>query len=74
MNTSNPLPSLSATEATPFDDGALYDLVVGNLDHDLDFYLGMARTAGGPVLDVACGSEDAKRIPATFLEKFPCSE
>jgi SAM-dependent methyltransferase len=45
-----------AAEATPFDDGALYDLVVGNLDFDLDFYLSLAQAARGPVLDVACGT------------------
>jgi SAM-dependent methyltransferase len=43
-------------EATPFDDGALYDLIVGNADFDLGFYLGLAKAAGGPVLEVACGT------------------
>lgn len=41
---------------TPFDDGALYDLFFENLDLGLDFYLGIARAANGPVLDVACGT------------------
>jgi SAM-dependent methyltransferase len=45
-----------ATEATPFDDGALYDLFFERLDLGLDFYLGLARATGGPVLDVACGT------------------
>ncbi len=45
-----------AEPATPFDDGTLYDVVLGALDHDLDFYLGLARAANGPVLDVACGT------------------
>jgi SAM-dependent methyltransferase len=43
-------------EATPFDDGALYDLFFERLDLGLDFYLGLARAAGGPVLDLACGT------------------
>jgi SAM-dependent methyltransferase len=45
-----------ATDKTPFDDGALYDLLLGNLDLGLDFCVGLARAAGGPVLDVACGT------------------
>jgi SAM-dependent methyltransferase len=43
-------------EAAPFDDGALYDIILGNLDFGLDFYRGLAQAAGGPVLDVACGT------------------
>ena len=46
----------SECDATPFDDGALYDLLCGNLDLGIDFYLGLARAARGPVLDVACGT------------------
>jgi len=42
--------------ATPFDDGALYDIFLGSLDHDFDFYLGLAHAAKGPVLDVCCGT------------------
>src|SRR5690349_10485382 len=45
-----------ATEATPFDDGALYDVVLEKLEYGLDFYLQLARAAGGPVLDVGCGT------------------
>ena len=44
------------SEPTPFDDGALYDLFCEQLDYGLDFYLNLARSAGGPVLDVACGT------------------
>ena len=44
------------TDATPYDDGALYDLFCGQLDYGLEFYLNLARTAVGPVLDVACGT------------------
>lgn len=43
-------------EATPFDDGALYDLCFERFDLGLDFYLGLAKAAGGPVLDLACGT------------------
>ena len=46
----------SATGTTPFDDGNLYDLIFERLDFGLDFYLGLARAAGGPVLDVGCGT------------------
>src|SRR6266705_6499715 len=45
-----------AVEATPFDDGALYDIFFEKFDLGLDFYLGLARAARGPVLDVACGT------------------
>ena len=51
---SNSSPPL--VEATPFDDGALYDLVCGSLDFGLDFYLALAKAAKGAVLDVACGT------------------
>jgi SAM-dependent methyltransferase len=44
------------TEATPFDDGALYDLLLGNIDYGFDFYVALAKAATGPVLDVACGT------------------
>src|SRR5437773_3875606 len=51
------LPQCSpAVEATPFDDGALYDIFFENFDLGLDFYLGLARAARGPVLDVCCGT------------------
>ena len=49
-------PSPASSEATPFDDGALHDLVFERLDLGLDFYLRLAKAAGGPVLDVACGT------------------
>jgi ubiquinone/menaquinone biosynthesis C-methylase UbiE len=39
-----------------FDDGDVYDLVGDNLPYGLDFYVGLARAARGPVLDVACGT------------------
>jgi SAM-dependent methyltransferase len=47
------------TDPTPFDDGALYDVLVSDprvRAFGLDFYLRLARAAGGPVLDVACGT------------------
>ena len=46
---SPPLPS-------PFDDGELYDVILGDLDYGRDFYLRLAKQANGPVLDVACGT------------------
>jgi len=42
--------------SSTFDDGDVYDLVGKNLPYGLDFYVGMARAARGPVLDVACGT------------------
>jgi SAM-dependent methyltransferase len=43
-------------ERTPSDEGALYDVFFERFDYGLDYYLGLARTAGGPVLDIACGT------------------
>jgi SAM-dependent methyltransferase len=56
MKPSDPVQSFPATEATPFDDGALYDLLLGNCPLGLDFYVGLAKAARGPVLDVGCGT------------------
>ncbi|MCI0685530.1 MAG: class I SAM-dependent methyltransferase [Gemmataceae bacterium] len=42
--------------ATPFDDGVLFDLGMDAYDHDVEFYLGLARAANGPILDLACGT------------------
>ncbi len=39
-----------------FDDGELYDLMLAGMTYGLDFYLGLAREANGPVLEVACGT------------------
>jgi len=50
-----PTPSAQA-EASPYDDGVLYDLIMGEVDYGLDFYLGLARAAGGPGLEVCCGT------------------
>ena len=44
------------SEATPFDDGTLYDIFFERFDLGLDFYLGLAKAARGPVLDLACGT------------------
>jgi SAM-dependent methyltransferase len=41
---------------SPFDDGDLYDTLFSNFDYGLDFYLGLAKESGGPVLDIACGT------------------
>src|SRR5256885_15655688 len=50
------MPSGPPEIKTPFDDGALYDILFDGFDYGLDFYLELARSAGGPVLDVACGT------------------
>lgn len=51
---------MASTDPAPlegfFDDGDLYDLLVAGLDYGTEFYLGLARQAKGPVLDVACGT------------------
>jgi SAM-dependent methyltransferase len=54
MPTTSPTAHLS--EATPYDDGALYDVLFDRFDYGLEFYLGLARAAKGPVLDVTCGT------------------
>lgn len=41
---------------SPFDDGAIYDAILGNLDYGIDFFVKEARQAKGPVLDIACGT------------------
>ena len=56
MSTSPPAPPTAEVDATPFDDGALYDLFLGSFPIGLDFYWGLAKAARGPVLDVACGT------------------
>jgi SAM-dependent methyltransferase len=56
MQTSTPTESRSVVDATPFDDGALYDIFFEKYDLGLDFYLALAKEARGPVLDVACGT------------------
>ena len=43
-------------EPSPFDDGELYDISCQGLDIGIDFYVGLAREAKGPVLDIACGT------------------
>ena len=44
------------TDVTPYDNGAHYDLFFERLDYGMDFYLGLARSQGSPVLDIACGT------------------
>lgn len=41
---------------SPFDDGELYDLILGELPYAVDFYVDLARRARGPVLEIACGT------------------
>jgi SAM-dependent methyltransferase len=48
--------STAPGEPSPFDDGELYDVLCQGLDYGIDFYVGLAREAKGPVLDVACGT------------------
>jgi SAM-dependent methyltransferase len=46
----------TADTPSPFDDGELYDILCQGLDYGIDFYVGLAREAKGPVLDIACGT------------------
>ena len=39
-----------------FDDGDVYDLVGKDIPYGFDFYVGLAREAKGPVLDICCGT------------------
>ena len=39
-----------------FEDGDLYDLLLKDIPYGLDFYIGLAKEAKGPVLDIACGT------------------
>jgi SAM-dependent methyltransferase len=45
-----------ASEPSTFDDGDWYDVMCQGLDYGIDFYLGLARQAKGPVLEIACGT------------------
>ena len=47
---------MSTELPSTFDDGDLYDLVHGDLSYGVDFYVGLARQAQGPVLEIACGT------------------
>ncbi len=61
-----PAPGPPASESTgaaafagapsPYTRADLYDLLFQDYAHDLDFYLGLARVANGPSLDVGCGT------------------
>jgi SAM-dependent methyltransferase len=37
-------------------DAALYDAINARITHDIEFYVEEARAAGGPVLELACGT------------------
>jgi SAM-dependent methyltransferase len=45
-----------ACAPTPFDDGELYDILLGDLEYGVQFYTDLAKRAAGPVLDVGCGT------------------
>jgi SAM-dependent methyltransferase len=46
----------AADAPSPYTRADLYDLLFSDYTADLGFYLGIAKAAGGPVLDVACGT------------------
>lgn len=41
---------------SPYDAPELYDLLFDSLDFDIAYWLDVARSAGGPVLEAACGT------------------
>ena len=41
---------------SPFDDGDFYDLLLQGFDYAVDFYVGLAKAAKGPALEIACGT------------------
>lgn len=43
-------------QASPFDDGEVYDLMCNGLDYGVDFYVEQAAAARGCVLEIACGT------------------
>lgn len=45
-----------ASVPSPFEDGELYDILLGGLDYGLEFYCDLAKRASGPVLDIGCGT------------------
>jgi SAM-dependent methyltransferase len=49
-------PPPSPPPPSPYTRADLYDLLFNSYDADLDFYMGAAKQAGGPVLDVGCGT------------------
>jgi SAM-dependent methyltransferase len=51
-----PMQSTPPGQPSPFDDGEFYDLICQDLDYGIDFYVGLAREAKGPVLEIACGT------------------
>jgi len=57
MNTTS-----SSVETTPFDDGALYDLFLGNFPVGFEFYTGLAKTARGPVLETSPTLSSTSRL------------
>jgi SAM-dependent methyltransferase len=47
---------MSDRKPSPFDAPELYDLLFDSLDFDIPYWLDVARTAKGPILEVACGT------------------
>lgn len=44
------------SKPSPYDAPELYDLLFDGLDFDLAYWLAVGRDAGGPVLEIACGT------------------
>ncbi len=56
MNPTAVAPGATGDAPSPYTRADLYDLLFNSYEADLDFYLGAAKQAGGPVLDVGCGT------------------
>lgn len=46
----------ASSAPSPYTRADLYDLLFNSYQADLDFYLGAAKQAGGPMLDLGCGT------------------
>ncbi len=46
----------NAPRLSPYDAPEVYDLLYGDLDFDIPYWTEVAGSAGGPVLEMACGS------------------
>jgi len=56
LSTGSPAAAGASAEPSPYTRADLYDALFRDYTADLDYYLGAARAAGEPVLDVGCGT------------------
>ena len=65
MEGTEPMSSREVSAPTPFDDGELYDILLGGFDYGLDFYVDLARRVVGPVLDIGCERDASFALSAS---------